>query len=44
MKKLGLKKEIAHDRTAWCSAIHGNEAKLCKHEKCDVKRIDKVDR
>ena len=24
MKKFGLKKEMAHDRTVWQSAIHGN--------------------
>ena len=24
MKKFGLKKEMAHDRTVWRSAIHGN--------------------
>ena len=24
MKKFGLKKEMAHDRTVWWSAIHGN--------------------
>ena len=24
MKKLGLKKEMAHNRTVWQSAIHGN--------------------
>ena len=24
MKKFGLNKEMAHDRTVWRSAIHGN--------------------
>ena len=35
LQKYGLKKEMAHNRTVWRSGT----SKLCKHGKCDVKRI-----
>ena len=40
MRKFGLKKEMAHDRTCG-GRLFMVTSKLCKHGKCDVKRIDR---
>ena len=40
MRKCGLKKEMAHNRTVWRSAIHGKHLNT-KHGKCDIKRIER---
>ena len=39
MRKFGLKKEMAHDRTVWRSAgFMGTQTAATRHGKCDVKR------